>query len=377
MQRISYQLVSLAVVVGLLLAACGVAEKAPSAPASSPAQQPASLPAPAQPLTEWDKVLAAAKREGTVTVYNGLGGQLGEALKEGMKKYGIRVETIGGQGGELQLKIEVEQRAKAYAADLFVTGWRNNADVVKAGYGQTPSVALPSLEEKGVWRVYPSQYEPTKTLYAFATSIIPDAIINTELVRKGDIQSWQDLVDPKWREKMVMYDPRLGSGAGAAGMGFWGPKLGEDFWRKMAAQRIIQQTKSDLPVNQVAYGEKSVAIFPHYQMTVNAIKAGAPIQLVQMKEGTPYFTSGANLVRNAPHSNAAMVLLDWMFTKEGQSTIGRAMEGFSIRSDLAEDWIKIAELRPGSYTLLEPNTSLDPEASRNGAEFATRIFGAR
>src|SRR3989304_5666027 len=60
------------------------------------APQPVSQPAPSPTAGELDKVMAAGAKEGTVTVYNVLGTQLNEALVQGMKKYGITVETIGG-----------------------------------------------------------------------------------------------------------------------------------------------------------------------------------------------------------------------------------------------------------------------------------------
>ncbi|MBM2832527.1 MAG: Ferric transporter ATP-binding subunit [Dehalococcoidia bacterium] len=365
----------LGLVIMLVLTACA-APKAPSTPTTTaPPLQPVAAPS-SQP-SEWDKVLAAAKKEGIVTIYTSEGVETQQAWKVGMKQYGITVETVGGQGGELELKIKTEQGAKAYTADLFAGGWTNQLSTIQAGYGQPVNVAaLPSLAEKDVWGMDPTKYDPSRSGFVTNWAITPSIAIDTDLVRKGEIQSWQDLLDPKWRDRLVMTDPRTGSGPGASGMWIW-MTLGEDFWKKMAAQRVTFQVRYDLPVNQVAFGEKSGVIFPAITRLTAAIKAGAPLQIVHLKEGTSYNIRGVSFIKNAPHPNAALVLLNWMFSKEGQAAVCSALESNSVRKDLTPDWLRIAELRPVAYTLVEPANNIDLEGPRKGAEFTKKIFGAQ
>lgn len=356
-----------------VLGACAPA----ASPAPSKTPSPAPTPAPSAPaLSGWDKVLADAKKEGSINLYNVLGGELGEAIRTAMKGYGITVDSIAGNGAELELRVVTEQRAKAYIADVFISGWTNVNRLVQGGQAQPVTVSLPSLQEKDVWRMRPDQYEATKSAFIYATSITPSVIINTDLVKKGEIQSWQDLLDPKWRDKMVLTDPRTGSGPGAAGMGAW-TILGEDFWKKMATQRITMQVKYEIPVQQVAYGEKSLVLLPAYPQAVSAIQAGAPMQIVHLKEGTSYYVNGVGFITSAPHPNASLVLLNWMFSKEGQAAMSRAAKTYTLRKDITEDWFKIAELRPGTFTFLDPPNNLDPQNAPRGAAFAKTVFGAQ
>ncbi|MBM2832385.1 MAG: hypothetical protein HW414_1437 [Dehalococcoidia bacterium] len=365
----------LLLVLALTVGAC--APKAAPAPIPTTTQVPQPIPTPTPQLSEWDNILAAARKEGAVTVYNVLGIELTQAMTAGMKQYGIKVDAIGGSGGELELKVITEQRAKANFADLLITGFTNNLNILEAGYGQPINVAaLPALTEKDVWRIDPTQYEPTKSVLVYSTGITLSAIINTDLVRRSELSSWQDLLDPKWRDRMVMTDPRQGSGPSTSGLYIW-MILGEDFWKKMAAQRITQQVRYDVVVNQVAYGEKPVGVFPASSRTVSAIKAGAPIQIVHFKEGTSHNVRSVGLIRNAPHPNASLVLLNWMFSKEGQAAIGRATDNFTIRKDITEDWLRIAELRSQTFTLVDPPNNIDLEGPRKGTEFAKKIFGAQ
>ncbi|MBM2831781.1 MAG: extracellular solute-binding protein family 1 [Dehalococcoidia bacterium] len=358
-----------------ILGAC--APKAAPAPAKAPSPAPAPTPAPAPALSEWDKVLAAGKKEGTITLYNVLGVGLGDAIKAGMKQYGINVETVAGNGGEMQVRVEVEQRAKAYVADALISGWTNVNNLLAQGYLQPVKATLPSLQEKDVWKMRPDQHEPTKSGFIYATAITPSVLANTDLVRKGEIQSWSDLLDPRWAGKIVMSDPRPGQGPGSAGISAWSTVLGEEFWKKLAAQRVTLHIRYEIPVNQVTFGEKAIAIFPAYSQSVAAIKAGAPMQIMHLKEGTSYYVNGVGFIANAPHPNAVLVLLNWMFSKEGQAAMGRAMETYTVRKDVSEDWFKIAELRPGTFTFLEPPNNLDPESSKRGGVFGKTIFGAQ
>jgi iron(III) transport system substrate-binding protein len=60
---------------------------------------------------EWAGVIEAAKKEGSVVVYDaGLGVPLYEAIARDFEKtYGIKVETIVGRGSEITERIRAEQ----------------------------------------------------------------------------------------------------------------------------------------------------------------------------------------------------------------------------------------------------------------------------
>lgn len=360
---------ALFLVLALALAACGPK----TAPAPSPSPSPVPSPVPAPQLSEWDKVLAAAKKEGTVTVYSTWGAKSGDALKAGLKPYGIDVQMIAGTGGALELKIATEQRAKANVADLFAGGWSNQVNAVEGGFGDKTSVALPALADKGVFKQAPDKYLAEWGVYLPGTQLTPSIIINTDMLKAGDITSWQDLLDPKWKGQLVMSDPRTGSGPGTSGLGFWSGKLGDDFWKKMAAQNIILQIVYQAVVDPVVHGDKPVGVFPAYSSTTAAIRAGAPIRMVHLKEGTSYPLQGIALIKNAPHPNAALVLLNYYFTREGQMTLQRALDSYTVRNDIVESWL-LPDMNPKNFNMLEPPNNLDPTTTKKGTDLGKAIF---
>lgn len=362
---------------GVLLSACAPqAAPAPAAPAA-PRTAPAPAPAPAAQASEWDKVVAAAAKEGTVTLYNVLGASWAPALKDAMTKYGIKVELISGNGAALELKVETEQRAKAVTADIFISGWTNNLNLLKKSYAEPVNRTLvPELTPTDVWRLNPNRYDATGTILVFGTSITPSVIVNSDIVKPGEIKAWNDLLDSKWKGRIAMTEARQGSGPGTSGM-FVFSSLGEEFWKKMAAQNITMHVSYDLPVSQVALGEKWITLFPAFSRTIAAIKAGAPVRITHLDGGTSYYINGVNLVKNAPHPNAALVVLNWMFSKEGQAAIGRGADNYTVRKDLKEDWIRIPELNTSTFTLMEPANNSDLTGPKTGTDFATKVFGPK
>ncbi|MDP2662843.1 MAG: ABC transporter substrate-binding protein [Dehalococcoidia bacterium] len=359
----------------LVMSACAPKASAPS-PAPSPSPGQTASPAPAAPQGEWDKVLAAARKEGTVTIYSTSAVQLRDASKAAMEKLGIKVETIGGSGGELANRIVTEQRARANVADIMTGGYTTQVEVVQAGYGVPLKAALPSLADPSVFKADPFRFDPTKQAIVYGNGITPSIIVNSDLVREGEITSWNDLLDARYRDRMVMTDPRSGTGPGTSGFFAW-MTLGEEFWKKIAAQRPNLQVNPEIPTQQTVSGEKLIAIFPNFLRVTSAIRAGAPLRIVHFKEGTSYYITGVVLVKDAPHPNAALVFLNWMMSKEGQEAIGKAANLYTLRKDVKDSWIAVKELFPENFKALEPPKNIDIEGNAKAVEFAKKIFGAR
>ncbi|MBM2831717.1 MAG: extracellular solute-binding protein family 1 [Dehalococcoidia bacterium] len=360
----------------LIVGACAPKAAPAPTPAPSPAPGQTASPAPAAPQGEWDKILAAARKEGTVTIYSTSAVQLRDASKAAMDKLGIKVETIGGSGGELANRITTEQRARANVADLMTGGYTTQVEVVQAGFGQPLAVDLPSFANKDVFKLDPFRFDPTKQAIVYGNGITPSIIVNSDLVREGEITSWNDLLDAKYRDRMVMTDPRSGTGPGTSGFFAW-MTLGEEFWKKIAAQRPNLQVNPEIPTQQTVSGEKLLAIFPNFLRVTAAIRAGAPLRIVHFKEGTSYYVTGVALIKNAPHPNAALVFLDWMFSKEGQEAIGRTANLYTLRKDVKDSWIAVKELFPENFKALEPPNNIDIEGNAKAVEFSKKIFGAR
>ena len=203
---------------------------------------------------------------------------------------------------------------------------------------------------------------------------MPALLINSDLVKKDEVTSLYDLLDPKWKGKMVIQDPRVAGSGNALLFALSG--LGEDFWRKLAGQDPLMLTGAVQVVDRVVYGERRVAIGASGTRAAVSIRAGAPVEFVHVKEGTYSVTKGAILVRDAPHPNAALLLLNWLLTKEGQIAINKAAEHVPIRADIVPDWLHPIRRPSAAYKLLPP-VDTDPLYQEKANELAIKIWGKR
>lgn len=355
----------------LVLSACGSKPVPSPSPSPSPTPQPA--PAPAPQLSAWDRVVADAKKEGTITVYSAASIDVAKAIREGVAKaYGIKVEIVTDAGPAIVERTRVEQQARSAAADMVVmAGVVTYSQLVAQDFVIAPTVDLPAASEKGVWRVEPYSFNPQKKVTVINNALIPSVLINTDLVRPSEVTALADLLAPRWKGNIAMEDPRVG-GAGNATLATF-ISLGEDFWKKIAAQNV-QLMPSALGINAIVHGDKHLEIGASSTRGLAAIKAGAPMQYIHVKEGTPSVTKGAVLTKNAPHPNAALVVLNWLLSKEGQTAVNMATGDPSIRSDVGEDWV-YPSLRSQAAQKLLPPVDNDPDYQKKGSDFGVKIFG--
>ena len=101
----------------VMLGACAPKPSKPTpavvTPATALATSKAPVTAASQTSSEWEKIVADAKKEGQVTLYSfGFTGDIGSAVAQGFKKaYGIKVDLVTGIGTVLMERIRTENRA--------------------------------------------------------------------------------------------------------------------------------------------------------------------------------------------------------------------------------------------------------------------------
>jgi len=71
---------------------------------------------------EWEKTLAAAKKEGTVAVLGPRQVQARDVVVTFQKEYGIEVQYIGGSGRTISPRVLTERRAQRYLWDVYIGG---------------------------------------------------------------------------------------------------------------------------------------------------------------------------------------------------------------------------------------------------------------
>jgi ABC-type Fe3+ transport system substrate-binding protein len=357
----------------LLAIACGpsASAPAPAKPASqpaaqaspaakpatgNPAAQPAAKPAADGPAAEWERTKEAAKREGSVVVAGPGEAQLRQAVTDGFQKaHGITVEYIGLSSGEMQTRVDREQRAGQPSIDVHIGGTTTCWNMAERGYIEpiAPEIVDPAVLNPAVWRdgkprflsPLPAHPPDFNCAFQFAEWVNPDLMVNTQMIPPGTLTSWRDLLKPEFKGKITAYDPRA-SGPGQSSAAYLLIHLGDDFVRDLyLGQEVVLSRDNRQLAESVARGSYAAGIGMIPQPIEQFRALGLPLQRVFPADGRGYTTAGFGSLmkmKGAPHPNATKVFINWYLTKEGQDIHEAAMLEPSLRTDVvrkAPDYI--------------------------------------
>jgi iron(III) transport system substrate-binding protein len=259
-----------------------------------------------------------AKKEGKLLWYSTLiVNQALRPIKESFeKKYPfIRIEYYRANSDQLAQNMITEYQAKRFDVDLL-DGTSSIVLVKKAGYLQR--FFSPQLND------YPANLKGTDGYWAVPNVYFMTLGYNTKLVKPNEVpKSLNDLLDPKWKGKMV-WSTSGGSGApifiGNTLMTM-GEEKGMAYLRSLTKQDVAKTTASNRAVlDMVIAGEYAIAINIFNYHAVISQKAGAPVDW-QALEPVPGQVKTLGLAKNAPHPHAAMLLIDFLISKDGQKLL--------------------------------------------------------
>ena len=260
-------------------------------------------------------LIDAAKKEGRVTWYtNHIIEDFGRPAAEAFeKKYGIHVDAIRAGNAEISLRVMNEGAAGKLQADV-IDGTAATKTLQKAGFIQKWLPDAAARFDKQF--VDPDGYWISTNLYAMTPGY------NTKLIPKGtEPRSDADLLDPKWKGKIVWSSPASTYEA-AEFIGFiltyMGEEKGRAYLQQLAKQNIAEIGGSARNVlDQVIQGEYPLALMMFNYQTVISAEKGAPIDWIPMQP-TLGTLSLIAVTQGGPHPNAGKLLVDYLTSPEGQ-----------------------------------------------------------
>jgi iron(III) transport system substrate-binding protein len=285
-------------------------------------------------------LVEGAKKEGKLTWYTTLiVDQLARPLKAAFEKEYpfLQVEFFRGNTERIVQKAVAEYQAKRYDVDIL-DGTTTATLASKAGIMQP--FTSPYLAD------YPADLKDAKGIWGATNLYFLTPGYNIRMVKPNEVpKTWDDLLNPRWKGNMIWSTSR-GSGAPMMIGNIlisMGQETGKAYLLKLAKQGIAKSTASNRQIlDLVIAGEHPIAlhIFNHHALISR--KAGAPVEWHAIEPVTATFNS-SGLAKNAPHPHAAMLFLDFVFSKRGQQVF-RDVDYLPAHPEMPA---KQADLKPG------------------------------
>jgi ABC-type Fe3+ transport system substrate-binding protein len=180
---------------------------------------------------------------------------------------------------------------------------------------------------------------------------------NKQISRAQAPKSIDDLLQPKWKDKMGMdqdADDYI-----AALLDYYGDEKGKQIARALGAQQLNIRKGRTLVSQLVAAGEFPIQIDAHHHEAVALRQAGAPVDYVFPEPFIPVKSVSAFVISlHSPHPHAAALLVDFMLSKKGQEI------AFKQRR-----WPAYKELATGGPDDVGNRKTLVPDAEKWGSRY--------
>jgi iron(III) transport system substrate-binding protein len=180
---------------------------------------------------EWEKTIEAAKTEGKVIVGVPASAELRRSVEAIFPKRfpGIEIEITTARGPTNASKIAAEHAAGVRYYDVLISGSLTPLSLLNAGILEPVEalMILPEVKEPGRWYGGHIWADNAKRfLYSFQAYQSENLWYNTQLVRTEEFRSFDDLLNPKWKGKIGILDPRS-AGSGTSTWSFFYKTKGE------------------------------------------------------------------------------------------------------------------------------------------------------
>ena len=313
------------------------------------AARPAEKPAEAVDA-EWSRIVEAARQEGEVIVWGQAGEERRRFWKDAFERAypGIRVNLFqASSSSERDSRFLMEYEAGVARVDVLVAGSASaNARVKPIGALQSVRPLLrPEVLDPKNWRDGKLIWVDSEQEYfLLSDTIAAPAVAVHRSIAEGEIQSWDDLLNPKYRGKIVMLDPR-GSGRGFAAATFlyYYPGLGPEFTKEFYRNGIVFSSDERQNAEWVDSGRMLIYVYPNEREIESLRSVGGTLRVIPvlkvkgMPAGSVLGSDGILFIPNInplPHPNAARVYVNWFYSREGQQAMADIMRIPSNRVDV-------------------------------------------
>ena len=288
----------------------------------------------------------AAAKEGEVIFYTDGRQDEAQRLSDYWKASfpGVNLRIVPKSSPALIAQIETERAAGQHRVDV--------------SHMSQPSVAA-LWKQKGFYQPYrTASFERLRPDYADADGAFytPDVYVlpaayNTSVFKdKAQLpQSLKDFLDPRWKGKLVLADPEVSGNTLTFLMTMLATgRLNWSTLEGLAKQDILFVRSNPDSVRMVASGERALApMISSFNIMTERMK-GQPIDYYVLREGSVVVQSMLGLMSEAPHPNAARLLVEVLTSPQAETALSQGGVFWPAHPDAAAPSAlpRLAELDP-------------------------------
>jgi iron(III) transport system substrate-binding protein len=275
----------------------------------------ASAAPPASAVTP--QLVEAAKKEGKVVWYTSVDLPLAEKVAKAFEAtypgIAVRVERTGAE--------RVFQRiGQEYASGIHAVDVVNSSDAAHFIVWKRDGL-LEAYVPEDVAKFYPAEHKDPDGAFASFRVWVCILAYNTNLVKAGEApKSFADLLDPKWKGKIVKAHPSY-SGTIMTATYQMQRDLGWSYYEKLAQQNVMQVQSSADPPKRLALGERAIMADGNEYNIFQLKESSGPVEPIYASEGSPLIVGPTGMFKAAPSPNAARLFCNFSFSPQAQQLI--------------------------------------------------------
>jgi iron(III) transport system substrate-binding protein len=312
-------------------------------------------------------LIEAARKEGQVVYYTSVDLPVAEKLAKAFEaKYSgisVRVERTGAE--RVFQRIGQEYSSNIHAVDVV-----NSSDAAHFIVWKRDQL-LDAYVPEDVAKYYAVEHRDPDGQFASWRVWLSIIAYNTAMVKAEDApKSFADLLDPKWKSKIVKGHPGY-SGTIMTATYQLQRDLGWTFFEQLAKQNVMQVQSSADPPKKLELGERAVQADGNEYNILQLRDAGRPVEPVYATEGSPVIVGPNGIFKGAPNPNAAKLFQSFCFTREAQQLIIDVGGLRSLHPQAREkpDWKPLKDIK----TLKDDAAAVEQQGASIKQRY-TRIF---
>ena len=297
--------------------------------------------------TRHQKLVEAAKKEGSLTFYTSIAEKDGPTLAQDFeKRYGIKVNIWRASSTKVLQRVMVESQANRWDFDVVDI----SAPEMEALYREK---TLQEVRSAFHADLFPETMPAHRGWAPQFLSVFVQAY-NTNLVKKADLpKTYDDLLDPKWKGKLAVESKDYEWYCGL--MKHLGEEKGSKLFKELVSKNGWSvRTGHSLLNNMVVSGEVPLALTVYSYMTEQAKLKGAPVDWFAL-DPVIGRSNGIGVSKKPPHPNAALLFYEYMLS-DAQPLIVKM--NYLSPSKKVESPLKNIKIN-----YIDPTASLDEVAS--------------